>query len=67
LIGDQSIEIYADESRWLKIADADKRELYISVGCALENLLVAAEHFGYKTEVDYFPILLLKRDDVGNH
>jgi hypothetical protein len=50
--GDQ-IDIYADKSRWLQYADADKRELHISLGCALENLLVAADHFGYETNVTY--------------
>lgn len=52
--GDE-IRLYADETRWLKVADADQRELYISLGCALENLLVAAEHFGYGYDVTYFP------------
>jgi nitroreductase len=37
------------------IADPDRRELYISIGCALENLLVAAEHFGFRHGVSYFP------------
>lgn len=55
IVGDETIEIYADNARWLKVADAGKRELYPSVGCALENLLIAAGHFGYQTEVDYFP------------
>jgi nitroreductase len=49
------VSVYADASRWLRVADADKRELFISVGCALENLVVAAEHFGYTTQVSYFP------------
>jgi nitroreductase len=48
------ILVYADKSRWLQVADADKRELYISVGCALENLIVAADHFGYNCSVTYF-------------
>ncbi len=50
-----TIGISADKSRWLQVADADQRELYISLGCALENLLVAAEHFGYDYHVTYFP------------
>jgi nitroreductase len=54
-VGDDRIDLYADESRWLKVADADKRELFISVGCALENLLVAAEHFNLGYSVDYAP------------
>ena len=41
-----AIDVMIDRSRWLKVADADQRELHISVGCALENLLIAAEHFG---------------------
>lgn len=50
-----TIEIYADFSRWLKVADADKRELHISIGCTLENLLIAAAHFGFRTEIRYLP------------
>jgi hypothetical protein len=45
----------ADKSRWLKVADADRREQYLSLGCALENLIIAAEHFGYNCSVSYFP------------
>ena len=37
------------------MADADQRELTISLGCALENLLVAAEHFGYGHATTYVP------------
>lgn len=54
-IGDSEIRVFADRSRWLKVADADQRELHISVGCALENLLIAAEHFRYGHSVEYFP------------
>jgi hypothetical protein len=49
------ISAYVNKDRWLKVADADRREMYISVGCALENLLVAADHFGYDHEIAYFP------------
>ncbi|MDT8383130.1 MAG: hypothetical protein RRB22_01820 [Gammaproteobacteria bacterium] len=53
--GDQ-INIYADNSRWLKMADPDKRELYISLGCALENLLITIAYFGMgHRSVSYFP------------
>lgn len=53
---DDEIKVYADKTRWLRVADADQRELHISIGCAIENLIVAAERFGYRTAVDYFPI-----------
>src|SRR5689334_10001846 len=50
-----TVGIFADLERRQPISDPDKRELYISVGCALENLLVAAEHQGFGHEVTYFP------------
>jgi hypothetical protein len=37
------------------VADPDRRELYLSIGCALENLLVAAEHFGFGHGIADFP------------
>jgi len=49
------IHVIADLSRCQVVSDADRRELYISLGCALENLLVAAEHFGFQHGVSYFP------------
>jgi nitroreductase len=51
----RTVRLYADRARTLAVADPDCRELYISVGCALENLLVAAEHFGMAHEVRYMP------------
>lgn len=50
-----TIQVYADPSRWLRVADADRRELHISVGCAIENLLIAADYAGYGSEVTYLP------------
>jgi hypothetical protein len=47
--------LLVDRSRQLAVADSDRRELHISMGCALENLLIAAAHFGYACEVEYFP------------
>ena len=49
------IHVIADLNRGQGLADPDRRELYISLGCALENLLVAAEHFGLGHAVAYFP------------
>jgi hypothetical protein len=37
------------------VVDRGRRELYISLGCALENLLVAGDQFGFRPEVSYFP------------
>lgn len=54
-VGEDRVDVFVDRARWLRIADADQRELHLSVGCALENLLVAAEHYGLAHEVEYFP------------
>ncbi|WP_137286296.1 Acg family FMN-binding oxidoreductase [Halorussus salinisoli] len=54
-VSDDEIRLFADTNRWLTVADPDKRELYVSLGAALENLLVAAEHFGIGHEVRYLP------------
>ena len=56
-IGEDTIGIFADLSRWQPVADRGRRELYISLGCALENLLVAGEEFGFRADVSYFPQL----------
>lgn len=52
LSGD-TITVSADLNRALPVADPDRRELFISVGCALENLLIAAEHHGFGHTVEY--------------
>ena len=49
------MRIFADPERALAVTDPDQRELYISLGCALENLLVAAERYGFQRDVTYFP------------
>mgnify|MGYP006275980415 FL=1 len=54
-VADDEIRLFADMSRWLSVADHDKRELYLSLGAALENLLVAADHFGLGYDVAYMP------------
>src|ERR671910_1332744 len=46
-VGEDTIGIFADLSRWQPVADRGRRELYMSLGCALENLLVAIEDFGF--------------------
>lgn len=54
-IGDDKIVVRADETRWLREADPDKRELYLSLGCALENIVIAAQHFDLPARVVCLP------------
>lgn len=51
-VEDGTVDVFLDLSCWQRIADADQREMHISIGCALENLTIAAAHFGYRTAVD---------------
>jgi hypothetical protein len=54
-VGGNTVGVFADMTRWQPVADRDRRELYISLGCALENLLLAAAQFGFRCEVHPFP------------
>lgn len=53
VITQNAIEIYPDYTRRLSVVDPSDRELWISLGCALENLLIAARAAGYIPEVTY--------------
>ncbi len=55
VVNDEQIKVQADLGRALPVADTDNRELYISIGCAIENLVVAARQFGYAPDIKYFP------------
>ena len=55
LIKDDVILLLPDYTRRLKIVDSDDHALFISLGCALENLIVAASYTGYGSKVEYFP------------
>lgn len=73
LINDDAIRLYPDKTRRLACVDADDHELYISIGCALENLLIAAQHYGFETEIEYhlenqeeYIEIKLKQDETLN-
>jgi hypothetical protein len=51
----QTVRILPDFTRRLPVVDPDDRELYISLGCALENLRLAAQQNGFQSLIDYFP------------
>jgi len=54
-IKDNEISLIADFSRSLPSVDPTDRTLYISHGCLLTNLLMAAEHFGFEYDVKCLP------------
>lgn len=46
-----AICIVPDFSRTLTVADPQNRELFISLGCAAENTMIAARFYGYNSEM----------------
>jgi hypothetical protein len=47
------IVVHPDFSRALPVVDEKNYELYIALGCALENLLIAATQIGYQYAIQY--------------
>ena len=54
ITGDE-VSLIADFERALPNVDPSNRTLYLSHGCLLANILLAAEHFGFGYEVSYLP------------
>jgi len=50
-----AINLYADRSRALPVIDPDDRELIISCGAALANLMIAMQYYEYIPQIEYFP------------
>lgn len=50
---EDSIEIHPDTSKRLAVVDPQDREQWISLGCALENLIIAARVSGFASEIVY--------------
>jgi hypothetical protein len=47
------VDVFADYTRRMPVADPGGRELLMSIGAAVMNLRVAAAHFGYLCDVVY--------------
>ena len=56
-----TVQLYADRARALPVNDPDDRELVISCGAALGNLVVSAAHHGWAAEIH------TPRDDHPDH
>ena len=50
-IGDNRIDLYADRARTTGANDPLLREFHVSLGCALENLVIEARAQGYQPQV----------------
>lgn len=54
-VSDERIDLYADTTRTTGANDPLLREFYVSLGCALENLVLAARANGYQPAVTLDP------------
>lgn len=55
LKGPYAFDLYVDPERLLRDTDPPYRQIHISQGTFLENLSLAARHFGYDANIEYFP------------
>jgi hypothetical protein len=54
-VEERRIDLFANMSRSLRSIDPFLREMHIGLGCALENLMVAARGLGYEPRLILFP------------
>ncbi len=55
LTGPGSLDLYVDQQRLLPETDPPARQIHISQGTFLGNLELAAQQYGYCTNINYFP------------
>lgn len=55
IVGPQRIDVYADRERWLRVTDADQRDLLLSCGAALHHLRICLAAAGIGTSVRRLP------------
>ena len=56
LISDERIEVFADRSRHTALLDPRSRELRVGLGCAIENIAIAASVRGLVPTVTLLPV-----------
>ena len=68
-ISDNEIIISPDYTKRLDVVDGNDRELFMSLGCATENLMIAARHYGYDSKYDFHDgkiVVTLSKQDTYN-
>ena len=71
-INESNIEIHPNFDKSLTVVDFDNRELFITLGCATENICIAASHKGYESSVSVnnsgvIKINLTKQDLINSN
>lgn len=52
-VGDDFCKIYVNSALYLEMADKDGRDLFISVGCLIENLIIASRYFNIYKGINF--------------
>lgn len=52
---DNSIDVFVEWTRHLTVSDPNERQLYASIGCSIENGVIAGNYAGYISDVMIFP------------
>ncbi|MBQ3691210.1 MAG: nitroreductase [Bacteroidales bacterium] len=68
-VSDNEIIITPDYTKRLDVVDGNDRELFISLGCATENLMTAARHYGYDSKYDFHDgkiVVTFSKQDICN-
>lgn len=55
IVEDNTLFVKACLARSLPASDPNYRQLFISIGCAIQNVLIAAGYYGLVSELEYFP------------
>lgn len=55
LSDEKTIRVYSENKRRLRVGDERDKLLFISIGCAIKNILVAADFYNLQSSVDFFP------------
>ena len=64
LEGQDALKLYVDKKRLLPETDPPARQIHISQGTFIENLVIIAKQYGYRLELQYFPEGLYANDTI---
>ncbi|MBU9714911.1 Acg family FMN-binding oxidoreductase [Evansella tamaricis] len=54
-ITENQIDVFADKARNIGAIDPYHREMYMGLGCAIENIMLSAPAHGYQSQIHYMP------------
>jgi len=55
-IENERLLIFPNWNRSFRVGDANHRQVYVSLGCALENILIAADFYGLNIRLELLPL-----------